>query len=414
MRVVLMTAGSRGDVAPYTGLCHALARAGHEVTLVTHERFAALAEEAGIGFHPLPVDPRAELESGAGQGLHRATTGAGKLARMIALARSVVAEIAEAMVAPAQQADVLLLSAVLAPLGHVLAEGLDLPSLGVYLQPLAPTAEFVAPVVGSRSLGRTGNRLSASAVNAALDAIFVEAARTMRRRLGLPPGGVRSTRHAREREQWPVMHGFSPLVVPRPRDWRAGLDICGYWWPYCSPTAQLPEPVRDFLLDGPPPVLVGLGSATVPDPARTSAALIASLRAAGLRGIVQRGWAGLYAEGDDMLAVDELPHALVLPHTAAVVHHGGAGTTAAALRAGVPSVPVPVQFDARFWAARLKSLGVSPGSVPLRTLNAQALTPLLTQAARCDPYRDRARRLGTLIRAEDGCGPVLSWLERLG
>lgn len=414
MRVVLMTAGSRGDVAPYTGLCAALARAGHEVTLVTHERFAPLAKEAGLGFHALPVDPRAELESGAGQGLHRATTGAGKLARMIALARSVVAEIADAMVAPAQQAEALLLSPVLAPLGHVLAEGLDLPSLGVNLQPLAPTGEFLAPVVGARSLGRTGNRLSGRAVNAALDTIFVEAARTMRRRLGLAPAGVRATRRSRDRERWPVLHGFSPLVVPRPRDWRAGLEICGYWWPYCAPTAQLPEPVRDFLLAGPPPVFVGLGSATVPDPERTSAALVSALRAAGLRGIVQRGWAGLHAEGDDMLTVDELPHALVFPHTAAVVHHGGAGTTAAALRAGVPSVPIPVQFDAPFWAARLRSLGVSPGSVRLRALSARALTPLLAQAARSDAHRDRARHLGALIRAEDGSGPVLSWLDRLG
>ncbi|WP_236653330.1 glycosyltransferase [Streptacidiphilus melanogenes] len=413
MRVALMTAGSRGDVAPCTGLGHALARAGHEVTLVTHGRFEGLAKEAGLGFHALPVDPRAELESGAGQGLHRATTGAGKLARMIALARSLVADLADAMVAPARQADVLLLSAVLAPVGHVLAEGFGLPSLGVYLQPLAPTGEFLAPVVGVRSLGRTGNRLSARAVNAALDLIFVEAARGMRSRLGLPPAGVRATRHARERQQWPVLHGFSPLVVPRPRDWRAGLDVCGYWWPHCPPTTQLPSSVRDFLLAGPPPVFVGLGSATVPDPERTSADLVASLRAAGLRGIVQRGWAGLHAEGDDMLTVDELPHALVFPHTAAVVHHAGAGTTAAALRAGVPSVPVPVQFDAAFWASRLKALGVSPGSVPLRHLDARALTPLLTRAARSDPHRDRARHLGALIRAEDGCGPVLSWLDRL-
>jgi UDP:flavonoid glycosyltransferase YjiC (YdhE family) len=414
MRVALMTAGSRGDVAPYTGLGDALARAGHEVTLVTHGRFESLAKEAGLGFHALPVDPRAELESGAGQGLHRATTAAGKLARMITLARSLVADLADAMVAPARQADVLLLSAVLAPIGHVLAEGFGLPSLGVYLQPLAPTGEFVAPVIGARSLGPTGNRLSARAVNAALDLIFVEAARTTRRRLGLPPGGVRATRHAREQQQWPVLHGFSPLVVPRPRDWRAGLDVCGYWWPYCPPTAQLPAPVRNFLLAGPPPVFVGLGSATVPDPEGTSAALVHALRAAGLRGIVQRGWAGLHAEGHDLLTVDELPHALVFPHTAAVIHHAGAGTTAAALRAGVPSVPVPVQFDAAFWASRLKALGVSPGAVPLRGLSARALTPLLARATGSDAHRDRARHLGALIRAEDGCGPVLSWLERLG
>ncbi|MEY9848785.1 sterol 3beta-glucosyltransferase [Streptacidiphilus sp. BW17] len=424
MRVAVLTAGSRGDVAPYTGLGHALLRAGHEVTLVTHARFAPLASAAGLGFHPLPVDPRAVLESSAGRGLHRSATGAGKLARLVALARSSVMDLAEALVEPAQHADVLLLSAVLAPLGHVLAEGIGLHTLGVYLQPLAPTGEFVAPVTGTHSWGPVGNRVSGRLVNAGVDAIFVEAARMLRTRLGLPRAGVRATRRAREQQGWPVLHGFSPLVVPRPRDWRPGLEICGYWWPYDPaddqphrpgdrPDVELPTELRDFLASGPPPVFVGLGSATVPDPDRTSALIVAALRAAGLRGLVQRGWAGLHAEGDDMLTVDELPHSRVFPHTAAVVHHAGAGTTAAVLRAGVPSVPLPVQFDAAFWARRLTTLGVAPDAVPLRRLTVDALAVALRRATRTGLHRDRARQLGALIRAEDGTIGVLAHLDRL-
>lgn len=101
----------------------------------------------------------------------------------------------------------------------------------------------------------------------------------------------------------------------------------------------------------------------MPDPAT----VVRALRAAGLRGVIQRGWSGLEADGDDMLTVGELPHAALFPQTAAVVHHAGAGTTAAALRAGVPAVPLPLQLDTGFWAARLTALGVAPRAVPLRT-----------------------------------------------
>lgn len=160
-----MTAGSRGDVAPYTGLGHGLARAGHQVTLVTHARFAPLAEAAGIHFHALPVDPRSELESAPGRDLHRSTTGAGKPARVIAMARNLIGELTDDMVAAAQASDVLLLSATLGALGHTIAAGLGLPSMGVHLVPIAATGEFAPPLTGARSWGRPGNRLAAHAVN---------------------------------------------------------------------------------------------------------------------------------------------------------------------------------------------------------------------------------------------------------
>ncbi|MFI1393461.1 glycosyltransferase [Streptomyces sp. NPDC020681] len=414
MRVAIMTAGSRGDVAPYTGLGHGLARAGHDVTLVTHERFAPLAAAAGIGFHALPVDPRAELESTAGQGLHRSSTGAGKLARMISMARALVGQLTDDLLAAARASDVLLLSGSLGPLGHTIAEGLELPSMGVYLQPIAATGEFAPPVGGTRSLGRVGNRLAGRAVNAAVDHVFAATAPELRARLGLPRTGARAARHARERQDWPVFHGFSELVLQRPRDWRPGLRIAGYWWPHDPPQPQLPPRLRDFLADGPSPVFVGFGSSTVPDTERASETVVRALRAARLRGVVQSGWSGLHAEGEDMLTVDEIPHSAVFPAMAAVVHHAGAGTTAAALRAGVPAVPVPIQFDQAFWSARLAALGVSPGPVPLRRLSTEVLTAALRQVTADPDYGQRARALAARLHQEDGVGPVLAAVDRLG
>ncbi|MEU6351444.1 glycosyltransferase, partial [Streptomyces sp. NPDC047072] len=159
-----MTAGSRGDVAPFTGLGHGLARAGHEVTLVTHGRFEPLAARAGIGFHAIPVDPRAELESSRGKGLHRSGTGVGKLLRVVALARALAGSMTDDLVAAARASDALLLSGSLAPLGHAIAEGLSLPSLGLNLQPLAATREFAPPMLGVGSWGALGNRAAGAGV----------------------------------------------------------------------------------------------------------------------------------------------------------------------------------------------------------------------------------------------------------
>ncbi|MGQ4346249.1 glycosyltransferase [Streptomyces sp. SAS_275] len=409
-----MTAGSRGDVAPFTGLGHGLVRAGHDVTLVTHGCFEPLVAGSGVGFHALPVDPRAELESARGQRLHRSVTGVGKIVRLVEMARALVGTLTEDLIAAARHSDVLLLSGSLGPLGLAVAEGLSLPSIGVHLQPLSPTREFAPPVMGVRSWGPTVNRAAGTGVSLAVERVYADTVRTLRARLGLPPLGPLAAHRSREGRNWPVQHGFSPLVVPRPRDWRPGLDVSGYWWPHDRPDAQLPDTLRDFLDAGPPPVFVGLGSATVPDPGRLSTEVVRALRAAGLRGVIQRGWGGLHATGDDMITVGEVPHALLFPRVAAVVHHAGAGTTAAGLRAGVPAVPVPVQFDEGFWAARLVSLGVSPGGFTLRGLRADRLAAALVRATTEPAYRRRAQSLAERLRAEDGVAPVVRALGRLG
>ncbi|MFF9765657.1 glycosyltransferase [Streptomyces sp. NPDC014636] len=407
-----MTAGSRGDAAPYTGLGHRLALAGHEVTLVTHGRFEPLVTGSAVRFHALPVDPLAELRSPRGRGLGRSTSGAGKLLRLGDLARRTAGQLTEALLAAAHRSDVLLLSASLAPLGHAIAEGLRLPSLGVYLQPVAATREFAPPVLGGGAWGGPVNHLAGQGVSLAVEQVFAGTVPAVRERLGLPRVRTGAARRARERRHWPVHHGFSPLVVPRPGDWRAGLEVSGYWWPYDT-GARLPGVVEEFLDAGPPPVFVGLGSATVPDARLLSARVVAALRRAGLRGVIQRGWGGLAADGDDMLTIGEVPHSALFGRMAAVIHHAGAGTTAAGLRAGVPAVPVPVQFDAGFWSARLVALGVAPAVVPLRRLTVDGLASALVRATRDAGYRRRADALGARIREEDGTAPVLTALDRL-
>ncbi|WP_331739373.1 glycosyltransferase [Streptomyces sp. NBC_01187] len=411
MRILIATAGSRGDIAPYTGLGVRLRSAGHDVTLAADRRSADLVHRSGLDFHPLPVDRRAAAEADPGRSGGRSGGAQGPLSpvEQMRLAREFAPLIADALAgACASRAEALLVSGSLAPLGLVAAEGLGLPCLGVFLQPLAPTREFPPVIAGLPSCGPAGNRLAGQCAQGVLAAAFMPGVRHLRRKLG-----VRGPALMRRGSVWPVCHGFSPAVVPRPADWRQGMEVVGYWWPAEPPGWEPPPRLRDFLASGPPPVYVGFGSMSPHDPDRLGRLVAHALRLAGVRGVVQSGRAGLHLDGDDVLTVAEVPHTWLFPRMAAVVHHAGAGTTAAGLRAGVPQVPVPVMLDQPFWASRLAALSVSPGAVPFRRLSAPILAEAIRRTVREDQYGRRARQVSAVVRSEDGASHVVAAVDRL-
>ncbi|MEU6238903.1 glycosyltransferase, partial [Kitasatospora sp. NPDC047058] len=395
MKILIMAAGSHGDIAPYSGLGAHLRADGHDVALAAPERFAALVGDSGLDFRPLPADPRAEPGAGSGSS---PVTGTGSdggprgRSSLLAKAAAFIDQLGDGLAdAAAPGADLLLLSTTTAPLGWHLAEALQLPSAGVYLQPVLPTRAFPPVVGGTHSLGAWGNRLAGALGQRVVDRLHADAAGRLRERLGLPALPQGAQRRRQEQRNWPVLHGYSPSLVPRPADWRSGLDVVGTWWPYAPPGYRLPGEVEDFLQAGPPPVFVGFGSMAAGDGERLSELAVRALRRAGVRGVLQSGWAGLAAAGDDILTVGELPHAHLLPRTAAVVHHCGAGTSAAGLRAGVPAVPVPVLADQPFWAARLARIGAATDPVAFAELTVDRLAAGIRRAVTEEPLLRQAR-----------------------
>jgi UDP:flavonoid glycosyltransferase YjiC (YdhE family) len=190
------------------------------------------------------------------------------------------------------------------------------------------------------------------------------------------------------------------------------VHVTGYWWPARPPGWQPPDLLVDFLRAGSPPVFVGFGSMT-PTHERLPDVVAVAVKRAGVRAVVQSGWAEFGPAGDDILLVGDLPHDWLFPRTAAVVHHAGAGTTGAGLRAGVPAVPVPVLVDQPFWAARLHRLGAAPHPVPLHELTSDTLTDALRSCLDRSTYRNRATELARRIGAEDGPAVVLSLIAQL-
>ncbi|WP_433361525.1 glycosyltransferase [Streptosporangium sp. CA-115845] len=397
MRVLIIGVGTRGDVAPYTGLGVRLREAGHDVTIAAHDPYAPLVTDAGLEHFPLPGDPLVL----AG----RFSISAFKEYREQLIEG--LAEIGE------QKADLLLLGMAGAP-GYHVAEAMGVPSMGVHLQPIDPTGDF-PPVMSlfRRSLGPWGNRRAARLAFEvpAAGPLLAGVSTRMRARLGLPPMTPRALYRRRESTHWPVFHGFSPLVLPRPADWRPGLEITGYWWP-SRPRGWQPDPVLcDFLTSGPPPVFIGFGSLAGTRAEQHTEVAVHALRRAGLRGVLQTGLQGPLS--DDVLAVGDVPHDWLFPQMAAVAHHCGSGTTGAGVRAGVPAVPVPVMNDQPSWASRLVALGVAPAAIPFRSLTPARLAAALTTAATDSAYRQRAQALSVRVSAEDGAAPVVEAVNRL-
>ncbi|MFF0297986.1 glycosyltransferase [Kitasatospora sp. NPDC004614] len=401
MRILITAAGSHGDVAPYTGLGVRLAEAGHEVALATHDNYRTMVEGCGLEFRPLPGDPQGgQGRGGQGRGgmLRRAKEFVGELGRGIA-------EVAE------PGADVLLLSTSTAPLGWHVAEALGAASAGVYLQPVEPTGEFGPVVGGTRSLGRWGNRAAGRAALGVVDRLHRDAVAELRARLDLPPLSGAAMRRRLVREQWPALHGFSTALVRRPADWRPGLEVVGNWWP--APTGELPSVVEEFLAAGPAPVFIGFGSMGAGQGERLGRLAVEALRTAGRRGVLQAGWAGLTADADDVLTVGRLDHAALFPRMAAVVHHAGAGTAAATLRAGAPSVPVPVTADQPFWARRLTAIGAAVAPIPFAGLTADRLAAAIRLAVTEPSHRAHAAAAADRMANEDGAARVVDLVGRL-
>jgi sterol 3beta-glucosyltransferase len=210
-----------------------------------------------------------------------------------------------------------------------------------------------------------------------------------------------------------VLYGFSPHVVRVPNVGLRPRHTTGYW---ALPTAAgwaPPAALATFLAaDGPPVVAIGFGSMGSGDPGALTELTRGAVRDAGVRAVLIAGWGGLTATGDerDVLTIEAVPHEWLFPRVAAVVHHGGAGTTGASLRAGTPTVVVPFAMDQPFWGGRVAALGAGPTPIPRARLSRARLADALRLAVRDAAMRARAADLGRRIRAEDGVGEAVRHL----
>ena len=404
--ILIATYGSRGDTMPLAGVGLRLQSAGHRVTITTNTELAEETATLGLDARAIPLD----LGEPDGEPTLADALKLVRPAGIRQLSRNLLDAVEDV------PADAVLMSPFAEPAMHAFAEARDVPSFGVRFQPLSATRAYPPSLIGSRSAGGAVNRAAGRLAERTVDRMYGGVVADLRRDLGLPKRSARRLRRDRSESGWPILYGYSPAVLPHPADWRAGIDPVGYWWSPAPDDWTVPPDLEAFLDDGPPPVLIGLGSLMVSakERERLSEVFDEALAEAGVRGIVQSGGAGLSVSGrDGVLSAGALPYEHVLPRVAAVVHSCGAGTTAAALRAGVPTVPLPSPGgDQPFWARRIHSLGAATAPIARTTVTVSTLAQAIRAAVDESSYRAAAGALSSAIAAEDGAGAVVAAVER--
>jgi sterol 3beta-glucosyltransferase len=398
MRIMLLTAGTRGDVEPFAALARHAASRGHEVRLAMPDDAAVPDGVDAVG---LDLDfPRMLAPAGRSPwalARHvRAEVRPGMRRMLAAAVRETVAFAPDVVVHHP-----LILSAPMA------ADSLGVPRVLVEFAPVAtPSDRFPAAggPTATRDLGAR-NRSTYAVPRAAARLLGADVARAASEL----PGGRGPTWRSPSRA---TLMAVSPALLPRPDDWPERVHQTGAWYEE-SPAAS-PDPVVRGFLDAGPFLVASFGSMATGDASARGRAVVTAARSHGLRVLLVTGWGGLAlpaeSRGPDVLAVRSAPFDAVLSGAALAVHHGGAGTSHAVARAGVPAVVVPVTADQPFWAAQLHRQGVAAAPIPLRGLSVDALVPAMGDAL---AHRERAAEVGRLMRREHGVRRAVDVLESL-
>ncbi|WP_309067522.1 glycosyltransferase [Microbacterium sp.] len=409
MRVLITTFGTRGDIQPYAALARALVAAGHEAHLAIPEGFDDLAGDADV--HPAGSEMLRLVQ----EVLPELSGPRDALTTLRVMTRAMRGQMRETWDAARDVRPDVIISHPKSLAGPQLAEALRVPGvLSIPLPIYTPTRAFPMPFFGGASFGSRGNRAT-YAFRRVATLLYGRMIDDFRAQIGLAgrAGRFADPLRAPDGSAVHTLYPFSRHVVPVPADYPATAHVTGYWF-LDAPEWEMPERLRRFLDAGEPPVYLGFGSMGFGKGARERRdAILAALSSTGLRGVIATGWGGIAeadAPSDDVLMIDGAPHDRIFPSMRAVVHHGGAGSTAAGLRAGRPTLVVPFLGDQPFWGARVQALGVGPAPVAPRRL-ASLLATRLEQLTSDSSYAQRAEAVGAAIRAEDGLAAAIHVLE---
>ena len=412
MRISIHTLGTRGDVQPYLALALGLKKAGHDVLIAAPTQYEAFIAARGVAFAHLPGEflelmnsPEAKAAMASSAGF---TAGFKMIKQFKPIGRKQLT--AEWQAARDFRPELIIYhpKAIASP--HI-AEKLSCATmLASPLPGFTPTNEFASPMVPFRSVGPF-NRMSHSFMAEAGYAIFRKMIGEWRAsELGL------SKKPGRKLRPNATLYAYSPHVLPAPSDWSGDVAVTGYWFLGDEENWQPDDRLRSFLESGEAPVYVGFGSMPGIYPLELTKLVFEALAKAGKRGVLATGGGAIQSDPTIRHAhfIDSAPHEQLFPQMSACVHHGGAGTTGASLRAGKPTIICPFFGDQPFWAKRVEDLGVGPKAIERRKLSSDVLAAAIVEATSNPSMQKRAAELGEAIRAEDGVADAITFLGRRG
>ncbi|KAI5475372.1 hypothetical protein MNV49_001476 [Pseudohyphozyma bogoriensis] len=434
LRFTCLTIGSRGDVQPYIALCKGLMAEGHTCKIASHGEYRSWVEGHGIAFEEVGGDPAELMQLMIAHDFFTIAF----MKEAVSRFRGWLDDLLETTWVACQDTDVLIESPS-AIAGYHIAEALRIPYYRAFTMPWSRTRAYPhAFAVPDHKLGGGYNFMSYTM----FDHIFWRATSGQINRWRKKTLGLRSTSlEAMQQHKIPFLYNFSPVVVPPALDWRENIHVTGYWWldnPDDS-KAQKWQPPADLLeflaaaeAAGKKIVFIGFGSIIIPDPEQMTRVVTEAVEAAGVFAVVAKGWSDRAISKDataedlallqeqeakeaEMMArpyiynVKSIPHDWLFPRIHAAVHHGGAGTTGASLRAGLPTIIKPFFGDQHFYADRVATLGI--GSA-VRNLTVETLASAISTAVTDEKQIARAHLAGEMIRKEDGVGKAIECIYR--
>jgi sterol 3beta-glucosyltransferase len=426
LSIVVMAVGSRGDVQPFIPIGRRLAER-HRVRIATHREFRPMVEKAGLEFYPLGGNPHDMMEYIVKTGGSIIPTRIGQLWEDVPKKRAMIAEILASTWGACTEADpeqpgarpfrADLIVANPPSYGHIhCAEALHIPLHMIFTMPWNATRDFPHPFaqIEPSTHRPVENFFSYGVIDLIVWAGIGDLVDTFRMEtLKLPSLALTDGAALLEDHEVPFTYLWPESLVPKPEDWGPHIDLANFIEYEQARAYEPPQALLDFLAAGEAPIYVGFGSVVAEDPVGLTRTIFTALERAGARGIVAEGWAHLGGGPlpPNVYVIGDCPHDWLFPRCRAVCHHGGAGTTAAGLRAGLPTVVVPFFGDQFFWGRIVADAGAGPGPIPIRRLNSESLTAAF-DACRRPQIRERARELSARLRATDGVELTLQSIER--
>jgi UDP:flavonoid glycosyltransferase YjiC (YdhE family) len=405
MRLTILALGSQGDVQPYIALGAALKDAGYDVRLATHINFEGLVRSHGLEFFLLEGNPREMIETEAGQALMETGPNIITHVRQLkSMANALIEQVLTGSLKACQGTDAIIHSA-FGFGGFYIAKKLKVPSIAAFIMPFTRTRAFPSITMPQLRLGGLYNWLSHIFFEQLFWQMFKPGVeKWLRESLGLPPPSFMGDFGTMHKRGYTIVYGYSPAVVPKPPDCGERIHVTGYWFLERQGDWQPPPDLVAFLQAGPPPIYVGFGSMSNRNPEAVTDIVLKALKRCKQRGILLTGWGGLFKADlpEYVYPIESIPFDWLFPKMSAVVHHGGAGTIASGIRAGVPTIVVPFFADQPFWGERVYRLGAGPKPIPRRQLTSERLAKAIDTVLADPGMRKRANKIGERIGAEDG------------
>ncbi|EED20224.1 UDP-glucose:sterol glycosyltransferase [Talaromyces stipitatus ATCC 10500] len=416
LRITCLTIGSRGDVQPYIGLCKGLLEEGHRPRIATHAEFEPWVRKHGIDFAPVEGDPAELMRICVENGMFTYSF----LKEASSKFRGWIDDLLTSAWSACQDSDVLIESPS-AMAGIHIAEALRIPYFRAFTMPWSRTRAYPhAFAVPEHKMGGAYNYIT----YVMFDNVFWRAISGQVNRWRKLELGLRGTTLDKmQANKVPFLYNYSPSVVPPPLDYPDWIRVTGYWFLNEASNWTPPTELTDFIIkareDGKKIVYIGFGSIVVSDPAALTRTVVESVQKADIRCILSKGWSDRLGDPKstrsevplpaEIHQIQSAPHDWLFTQIDAAVHHGGAGTTGASLRAGVPTIVKPFFGDQFFFGSRIEDLGVG---ICMKKLNVGVFSRALWEATHSERMILKAKLLGEQIRMENGVANAIQAIYR--